>query len=112
MKNEIEDRDNAILSYKSTNDQLRAASASDAGGSAAGSSSSRLDPNEKTRGSLTARLSCPVCMDDECEKSVMVLPCKHILMCSDCWKDTPAERRKKCSMCRGWVEKAVENVYY
>lgn len=53
-------------------------------------------------------VNCVVCLTTL--KSIMVLPCSHVLYCADCHKGILANKIDTCSVCRGKVS-STQSVY-
>ena len=50
---------------------------------------------------------CSVCL--EREKTVLLLPCRHLCLCSGCSAELEASpEHGNCPMCRKYIEKHVE----
>jgi len=45
---------------------------------------------------------CPICLTNKID--TIVLPCKHMCLCSDCAKDLSDRNNSKCPMCRTTIE--------
>lgn len=49
---------------------------------------------------------CVACQDNE--KCVLMLPCKHVCLCKDCYKRLPAQYGKSCPICRQRIAKSMD----
>lgn len=61
-------------------------------------------PNHTTNN--VADTTCVVCHGEE--KTVLLLPCRHLCLCPDCWKSLSTTRPRNCPLCRKTVKKAME----
>ena len=55
---------------------------------------------------------CTVCMEDE--KSVLLLPCKHLCMCKGCTNKLIAQSGRKkamCPVCRNQIKHTIEDIF-
>jgi hypothetical protein len=54
---------------------------------------------------ISCESECIVCMD--APRSVLLLPCKHLALCSHCW----LQNMKECPCCRGLIDSAVTDIF-
>jgi hypothetical protein len=48
---------------------------------------------------------CIICMN--LPRSVLLLPCKHLALCNDCWH----EEMKECPFCRGMIDSTMKGIF-
>uniref|UniRef100_A0A336KQ72 CSON013591 protein n=1 Tax=Culicoides sonorensis TaxID=179676 RepID=A0A336KQ72_CULSO len=68
--------------------------------------SPRNPKREETKTSLTqSSLSCVVCLDRK--KTVVVLPCRHLCLCTPCSRQLP-NFQNSCPLCRNEISETIE----
>jgi hypothetical protein len=54
----------------------------------------------------SCQYECIVCMD--APRSVLLLPCKHLALCNECWQ---CKEMKQCPCCRGLIDSAIKDIF-
>ena len=61
-----------------------------------------VDPDPRER----IDMSCLVC--NENRRNILVLPCKHFILCNICYDSL---QKKECIMCRQEITSCIEDIY-